>query len=470
MKVLLICDYIDEIGGVANYTRPLFYEMNKTDVDVTYLYTSSQRHHYTFRQRPGIVKVSDSMYEYVNCPILVGNYDRLQDDISCPEVEEELERFLVQNRFDVVHIHSILGYPASIYKVIRAHTDKLLTTVHEYWWLCPYRVMVDFNNRICEGPRDLNKCSFCIAQRPRSRDKKEQIFVYKMSNDFPRITRLCVNIKGLLRKNKRTRTPLEENLSFGDKVVPEKYDSIRYELLEERLKASIDGLNLCDTVIAVSSDTKRILAEYGVDQDRILVQHIGSVIAEEIIEHTKPIDPDKVSIGFIGGVGYYKGVHQLVDAFVRLPEEIKSKSVLNIFGGYSPQYYNAIQHQIIKDDEDRNRIVFHGRFSRAEIPGITNKIDFSVLPSLCADTAPQTIFESFNAGLPIIAPRVGGFSDFVVDGKNGLLYEAASVEDLSDKLRIVLQDPGLIPEMRKHIVKTKTMKENVEELLEIYCR
>ena len=468
MRVLLICDYIDEIGGVANYTRPLFYEMTKTDVDVTYLYTSSQRHYYTFKRRPGIVRVSDSMYEYVNCPILVGNYGRLQDDISCPEVEEELEQFLIHNRFDAVHIHSILGYPASIYKVIRAHTDKLLTTVHEYWWLCPYRVMVDFNNRICEGPQDLNKCSFCIAQRPKSRNKKEQIFVYKMKNDFPRITRLFVSIKSLLRKQKHVQTPLEENLSFGDMAVPDKYDNERRQLLEARLKTSIDGLNLCDTVIAVSSDTKRILSKYGVDQDRILVQHIGSAIAEEIIEHTKPIDPNEISIGFIGGVGYYKGVHQLVDAFVRLPKDIKSKSVLNIFGGYSQGYYNAIQHQIIIDDEDRKRIVFHGRFSRAEIPGITNRIDFSVLPSLCADTAPQTIFESFNAGLPIIAPRVGGFSDFIVDGKNGLLYEAASVEDLSDKLRIVLQDPSLISEMRKHIVRTKTMKENVEELVSLY--
>ena len=42
------------------------------------------------------------------------------------------------------------------------------------------------------------------------------------------------------------------------------------------------------------------------------------------------------------------------------------------------------------------------------------------------------------------------------------------MEDLSDKLRIVLQDPSLISEMRKHIVRTKTMKENVEELVSLY--
>lgn len=468
MKILLVCDYIREIGGVANYTRPLFYELLKQNADVTYLFTSSQRHNYSFKKRAGIVKLEERIFEYQNCPILVGNYNRIMDDISFPVVEKEVEKFLVKGRFDVVHIHSLLGYPASIYKIFRSHTKKLYTTVHEYWWLCPYRVMVDFNNRICNGPEDFNKCAFCTSQKPKTKERKNQIFVYKMKQDFPHLTKGLVSLKQLIKKINSPVSAVEMDLSFGDMVVPENYAPKRSKMLEQRLNAAIEGLNLCDKVIAVSNDTKKILCNYGVQTDKVIVQHIGSVIAEQVIEHTKTIDKNKMSIGFIGGVGYYKGVHQLVDAFVRLPQELKNKSELHIYGGYTQLYYDAIMHQILTEEKDRKKVYFHGRFTREEVPSITNTIDFSVLPSLCADTAPQTIFESFNAGLPIIAPRVGGFGDFVIDGENGLLYKAASVEDLSKKMAYLLDNIDLIPVMKKNIAKTKTMSENVKELLLLY--
>lgn len=39
---------------------------------------------------------------------------------------------------------------------------------------------------------------------------------------------------------------------------------------------------------------------------------------------------------------------------------------------------------------------------------------------------PMTILESMNCGLPVIAPRVGGVPDIVIDQENGLLFDVAS--------------------------------------------
>ena len=202
--------------------------------------------------------------------------------------------------------------------------------------------------------------------------------------------------------------------------------------------------------------------------DRILVQHIGSAIAEKTIPHTRAVDPADVVFGFIGGVGFYKGVHQLVKAYAGLPASLKERSRLEIFGKYEQPYVDAVTQAYLNDGADRRRVTFHGRFSPDDIPAITNQIDISVLPSLCADTAPQTIFESFNAGLPIIAPRVGGFPDFVIDGENGLLYPAGDVDGLRNCLATVLGDVSLIGRFRDRIPKTKTMPENVRELLALY--
>ena len=87
---------------------------------------------------------------------------------------------------------------------------------------------------------------------------------------------------------------------------------------------------------------------------------------------------------------------------------------------------------------------------------------------MCADTAPQTIFESYSNGLPIIAPMVGGFPDFVKDGVNGLLYEKASVDGILKCFKKIINKPNLIKTFKANIPKCKTISENVEELVELY--
>jgi glycosyltransferase involved in cell wall biosynthesis len=157
-----------------------------------------------------------------------------------------------------------------------------------------------------------------------------------------------------------------------------------------------------------------------------------------------------------------------VKAYAGLPASLKERSRLEIFGKYDKSYVDAITNAYLGDRADCRRVAFHGRFSPEDIPDITNRIDISVLPSLCADTAPQTIFESFNAGLPVIAPRVGGFPDFITDGENGLLYPAGDVEGLRACLSAVLEDVSLIGRFRERIPRTKTIPENVGELLALY--
>jgi glycosyltransferase involved in cell wall biosynthesis len=91
-----------------------------------------------------------------------------------------------------------------------------------------------------------------------------------------------------------------------------------------------------------------------------------------------------------------------------------------------------------------------------------------VLPSVCNDTAPQTIFESFSGGVPIIASNIGGFPDFVLDGENGLLFEAGNGADLADKIHSVIAEPEKVCSFRSKIGRLKTIGNNAQELLSLY--
>ena len=91
-----------------------------------------------------------------------------------------------------------------------------------------------------------------------------------------------------------------------------------------------------------------------------------------------------------------------------------------------------------------------------------------VLPCICNDTAPQTIFESFSGGIPIIASKIGGFPDFIKHDHNGLLFEVGNSDDLAQKICYVLDHPERFSVYKRNIPKLKTITENANELISLY--
>ncbi|MDM7861973.1 glycosyltransferase [Alteromonas sp. ASW11-36] len=471
MKILIIGDNPAIVGGVCNYTRPLFQELGKEkSIEVAYLYSSSRvKPDYTFYAKTQIVPDTEQLFENVfkliNSANLDQNYENLALDIASKKNDRAFESFIQMFKPDVVHINENIGFSSNIINIAKREGAKVVYSVHEYWALCPKRVMVDFNNRVCEGPSNLSKCTHCIEQRMENYSSFHRKTVFHMERNLP-------GLIGAVRRQKAKFTKTNavnkaQRLQFGESKFPTNAENKKlYEQLSKRLSSNIEALNNTDVIIGVSSDVKAHLVKYGVYSEKIIVQHIGSAIAGNKIKHDKQIDPSNIKIGYIGGVSFYKGVHQLIEAYLGLSAEYQSRSSLEIFGGFSPSYKLALDEAFDVDNHDS--ITIHGRYKPSELIGITNSIDLSVLPSLCADTAPQTIFESFNSGLPIIAPSIGGFSDFVKDGVNGLIYEGESVTSLREKLAAIISEPELLQKFSMNIPETKSIQENTVELLKLY--
>jgi len=86
---------------------------------------------------------------------------------------------------------------------------------------------------------------------------------------------------------------------------------------------------------------------------------------------------------------------------------------------------------------------------RIELPGFVDDpaavlagADAFVLPS-AAENCPLSLLQAMATALPVVASRVGGIPEVVIDGENGLLVPPGEVAPLVDALRRLADDTAL---------------------------
>lgn len=80
--------------------------------------------------------------------------------------------------------------------------------------------------------------------------------------------------------------------------------------------------------------------------------------------------------------------------------------------------------------------------SRADIAKILSLAHVCVQPSITEGFS-NTIIEAMAAGLPVVASRVGGNPEAIVDKETGFLVPAGDVSAMADKVQVLLQDDEL---------------------------
>ncbi len=78
---------------------------------------------------------------------------------------------------------------------------------------------------------------------------------------------------------------------------------------------------------------------------------------------------------------------------------------------------------------------------REDIPEIMRALDVFVLPSL-AEGISNTILEAMASGLPVIATRVGGNPELVIEGHTGMLVPAAKPVAMAEAIRTYITEGG----------------------------
>ncbi len=199
------------------------------------------------------------------------------------------------------------------------------------------------------------------------------------------------------------------------------------------------------------SEKKIVFISNGVDTNRFKP---GKQPVADTSSDSSALD-GKFVIGTVGRVQDVKNHHGLIDAFLKLrkllPAEAADELRLVIIGD-GPLLPSI-----------RARVAEEGIASQVWLPGARTDVaqlmqSFSVftLPSI-AEGTPVTILEAMACGLAVVATRVGGIPEVVVDGTTGMLVPPNDPDKLAAALLSYYQDPA---RAQRHGAAGRTSVEN----------
>lgn len=192
-------------------------------------------------------------------------------------------------------------------------------------------------------------------------------------------------------------------------------------------------------IIAVSPHVKNVIS----DMTQSEIQVIPNGIDFEAIQNIQPrkslVQP---CILFIGELVKVKGVDLLIQA---IPIIKKSFPNIRVFiGGAGPQVEELKIN--VKELNVEETVEFLGFVSGDDKYSYYKSADICAVPSRY-DTFGIVCLEAMASGKPVVASNVGGIPFVVDEGKTGLLFDCGNVNELAEKVIILLQDKALREKM-----------------------
>ncbi len=168
------------------------------------------------------------------------------------------------------------------------------------------------------------------------------------------------------------------------------------------------------------------------------------------------------SICYFGRLSYEKGLFSLIKATKKLPVKLK------IIGeGPIKEDLVSLAHSL-----EVNNVEFLGHKVGEELYNEVKKSMFVVLPSEWYENNPRSVIEAFALGKPVVAARIGGIPELVVDNYTGLTFKPGDVEDIAEKILYLLKNYDKITEFgrnaRKFVEENHNPEKYYQKLISLY--
>ena len=203
-----------------------------------------------------------------------------------------------------------------------------------------------------------------------------------------------------------------------------------------------------DHVLAITSQVAEELVERGVPRERISIapnavdtKRFLPLPEDTHYETSKGIEKSVPVIGFAGSLVQYEGIDLLIQASERLGAEGIDHQVVIAGSGAAEKEWRKLA-----EDSKNSQVRFLGRLPQSEIPRLMSTFDIVACPRhsqlITELVSPLKPLESFSAGIATVLSDVSPNVDLAGprDSSRAALFEAGSVDSLTEELRALILD------------------------------
>lgn len=229
--------------------------------------------------------------------------------------------------------------------------------------------------------------------------------------------------------------------------------SAAYVVMKNLETLAMKGANMR---IAISRALKADIVSRGFSPDRVeivpngvnLEHFVPGPASEELINRLGL--NQKLVLGYIGSFFYYEGLDMLIRAVAELAPEFQNVAVLLVGSGEAENDLRQLSRELGVED----RVTWVGRVSHGEVQEYYRLADICCLPRIKSRltdiVTPLKPVEIMAMEKPLLASDVGGHTETVIDGVNGMLFRADDNSDFVSKLRSLLSSEVSRVELGKH--------------------
>lgn len=319
---------------------------------------------------------------------------------------------------DIVHFHHLSLWGAKCLEIAREEGVRSVLTLHDFNLICSNSVLLKNDKDLCDGGGEDGSCSTCL------------------SADLLREARWPADSKeeALLLAARERRAYHKRALAFADVVVTPS------QTLLDRFQEA-----------GMLREQRTELLMYG---------YPGERACGRVRDMSSPL-----RVGYVGGIYPSKGVHVLIDAFAHLASEAPGvELVVHGHMDWFPDYTAGLK-ALAKDAAN---VEFAGPFPSGDAARILAGFDVLVVPSIWYENRPITISEAFLAAVVPVVTDLGGMSESVRDGVDGLVFPRGDALALAAAIKRLAAEPGLYDKLSSGRPKLPDIPEIVDTLLGFY--
>ncbi|MBN2097717.1 MAG: lipopolysaccharide heptosyltransferase II [Candidatus Omnitrophica bacterium] len=227
-------------------------------------------------------------------------------------------------------------------------------------------------------------------------------------------------------------------------------------------------------IVSSSAISRHMIEDFSVPPERISFIARGVDLNKfKFLQRTENREhrTDAFVIGVIGRLTPIKGHKYFLQALAKVIRSVPNVKAL-IVGDISPgkeKYKDELLILTRRLSLDRY-VEFTGR--QNNIPQVLARLNALVLPTITQEAFGRVLIEAAACGVPVIATRVGGVTDIITDGENGVLVEPKDPQALAQAIIKLFKQPNLAQQLvaagRKNVEEKFSLEQMAVHTIKVY--